>query len=62
MFVVGPVSRTHDPEKDSWTLFWPVVFEDTDRGYPTEPVITRPSRDEAQAVADALNKTLADAG
>jgi hypothetical protein len=62
MFVVAPISREHRPATDEtpegFVTTYPVVFEDVSQGYAHPPVASRPDRDEAQRIADALNAAL----
>lgn len=59
MFVVGVVQRTPDKSDASkFDLSWPVVVEDEDQGFVGGQVATRASREDAQKLADDLNKVL----
>lgn len=62
MFVVSPASRTLKPGTEKapeFDIFFPVVWENTAHGYAGEQVANRPTRETAQALADALNAVLA---
>jgi hypothetical protein len=59
MFIVSPVTRTRNTEVPTeFTFSWPVAFEQPERGYTTDPVAHKDSREAAQALADALNEVL----
>lgn len=59
MFVVAHVvpSRT-GPNPAIPVLTWPVIFEHPTKGYITDPVAEKGSREDAQALADGLNAVL----
>lgn len=61
MFVVGTIVRTRDinaQPDEQLVLHWPVVFENTERGFNTDAIAQKGSREEAQKLADALNAVL----
>jgi hypothetical protein len=53
MFVVGTAQRRQDG--DTFTAYWPVIFENPDTGLSTSPVGEGADRDTAQKLADQLN-------
>jgi hypothetical protein len=59
-FVVGVATRVHIENSDpaAWDVSWPVVFEHPDRGWTTDAVAHRSSREDATVVADRLNAAL----
>jgi hypothetical protein len=64
MFVVGTVSRAvpDRTKPGEFRVNWPVLFENTQTGMAGSPVCLKPSREDAQRVADALNAALDDSG
>jgi hypothetical protein len=60
-FVVGTVIRTYieKSEPAEWDCAWPVVFEHPYKGFTSDAVATRSSREDAVVVADRLNAALA---
>lgn len=59
MFVVAPVARKVDPENPGqYGRHFPVVFEDDEQPNSTGPIAHRDTREDAQKLADALNKAM----
>lgn len=60
MFEVGTVIRTADPvpETGAYGRRFPIIYEEDDSPNSTGPIAYRDTREDAQKLADALNKAL----
>lgn len=59
MFVVAPVTRKVLPDNpNEYGRHFPIVFEDDELPHSSAPIVHRDTREDAQKLADALNKAL----